>query len=230
MIRQALARLGQMIPLPPLPRWLKFALVIAVVASWLPFALIARTRAVRSEVPRPVVFLDMDRQPKFRPQDPNAMFADARAMRPQPAGTVARGQLRADDRLYTGQENGEWITDYPLNVDERFVRRGQERFNIYCATCHGLTGAGNGPTHQRAVKLGEPKWIPPTSLLSQPVRERPNGHLFNTITHGIRNMPPYAAQIEVPDRWAIVAYVRALQLSRDAGLEDVPAEQRATLK
>lgn len=217
-------------PRPQLPRWIVYAVLIAVVASWLPLAFIARARSVRENTTRLQIIQDMDNQPRLNPQAANPIFADGRAMRPDVPGTVARGQLRDDDHLYRGKVNGEWATELPMPVTSSLVARGQDRFAIYCSPCHGLNGAGQGPVHQRAVKLGEPRWVPPTSLLSEQVRQRPNGHLFNTITNGIRNMAAYGPQIPPADRWAIIAYVRALQLSRDTGLNDVPADERDRLK
>jgi mono/diheme cytochrome c family protein len=215
---------------PRLPRWIVYTIAVAVVASWLPFALVARTRSVRSDDSKVYIFQDMANQPRYNPQAPGRIFADGRAMRPNVPGTVARGQLWDDDRYYRGQVKGEWVKDNPADVTEALVRRGQERFNIFCATCHGLAGAGDGPTHQRAVKLGEPKWVPPTSLVSQQVRERADGHIFNTITNGIRTMPAYGPQVPAEDRWAIVSYVRALQLSRNASVNDVPSDERDRLR
>lgn len=216
--------------LPRLPRWIVYTLLIAIVASWLPLALVARARAVRSDQPRIHIIQDMDNQPRYNPQAASTLFADGRAMRPEIPGTVARGELHEDDALYRGKKGDDWVTEIPLPVTEPFVRRGQERFAIYCSPCHGLNGAGTGPVHQRAVNLGEPKWVPPTSLLSEQVLQRPDGHLFNTITNGIRNMAPYGPQIPTSDRWAIVAYIRALQLSRNAGIEDVPPQERGRLR
>ncbi|HOJ72564.1 MAG TPA: cytochrome c [Phycisphaerae bacterium] len=215
---------------PQVPRWIIYVVLIAVVLSWLPLALIVRARAVRSDETRVQIFQDMDNQPRYNPQAPSAVFADGRAMRPEIPGTVARGQLQDDERIYRGQVNGEWVTEIPLPVTEAFVRRGQERYAIFCSPCHGLNGEGTGPIHQRATNRGEPRWIPPTSLLSSQVRERPAGHIFNTITNGIRNMAGYGSQIVPEDRWAIVAYVQALQLSRDASVQDVPANERDRLR
>ena len=215
---------------PQLPRWIMYTLAIAVVLSWMPLALIARARAVRSDEPKIHLVQDMAKQPRCNPQAPSPIFADGRAMRPNVPGTVARGQLRADDHLYRGRVDGDWAQYNALAITEALVRHGQQRFGIYCATCHGLAGAGDGPTHQRAVKLGEPKWVPPTSLTSQQVREREDGHIFNTITNGIRNMPAYGPQIPTEDRWAIVAYVRTLQLSRDVSIDEVPPSERDRLR
>lgn len=215
---------------PQIPRWIVYAAVIAVVLSWLPFALITRARAHRSGDTRIAIFQDMDNQPRYNTQARSTIFADGRAMRPEIAGTIARGKLNENDALYRGRAGEDFVTEIPLPVTEQLVRRGQERFTIYCSPCHGLNGAGTGPIHQRAVKLGEPKWVPPTSLLSEQVRERPVGHIFNTITHGIRNMAAYGPQIAPEDRWAIVAYIQALQLSRNAGIEDVPPQERDRLR
>jgi len=104
------------------------------------------------------------------------------------------------------------------------MRRGQQQYNIYCAACHGLAGEGDGLVARRAQELQQGTWLPPTSLHSEPVRLQPVGQLFHTISHGVRKMPPYAAQISVPDRWAIVLYIRALQRTQNAKPEDVPSE------
>lgn len=227
--------------LPPMPFWVKAALLIFVVGSWVPLALVARARSVTSKVPQVHIFQDMDHQPRFLAQSVNTAFADRRAMRPPVEGTVAQGHLELDKTYNTGlvalkNEQGEPVTDYVkqipdrVTVDVAFIQHGQARFNIYCAPCHGYDGGGEGIVSRRALELQEPKWIPPTSLHSDTVVERPDGHIFNTITNGIRNMPSYKSQIPVRDRWAIVAYVRALQRSQHASLEDVPEEARSTLR
>ena len=133
---------------------------------------------------------------------------------------MAQGQNRDSDPFFRGQVDGDtlFVTDYPLDVTADLLDRGQERYNIYCAPCHGVSGNGNGPVNARAASLAEGTWTPPTDLASQTVVDRPVGHLYNTIAKGIRNMPSYGAQIDPKDRWAIVAYVRALQLSRNAGV------------
>lgn len=204
--------------------------LILFLLSLLPFALIARARAQRSDRPRVHLILDMDNQPKFKPQQANPLFADGRAMRPKVAGTVARGDLELDDHLCRGIENGQWAETFPIRVDERLLRRGRERFDIFCAPCHGVSGYGDGMVSRRADELQEGKWVPPTSLHADAVRQRPPGHLYNTIVNGIRNMPPYGHQIGVEDRWAIVAYVRALQRSQNARPEDAPEEARRLLR
>ncbi len=161
------------------------------------------------------------------------------------------GNLNVDEHFYLGyrvrqvlereQEEGggkdepEYYTTLPPRVLERsreLMDRGQGRFNVYCATCHGLVGDGNGMTSLRAREQIErnPDWVTPTSIHAAAIRRQPVGKLFNTITHGAGKMPAYAAQIPVEDRWAIVLYVRALQRSRNASIEDVPNDVRPQLR
>jgi mono/diheme cytochrome c family protein len=207
---------------------MRIAPIVAVAVALVPPLLVARARVVKSRQPRIHLVPDMDNQPKVRTQQYNPLFADRRAMRRPPAGTVARGDLQEDDHLYRGRVANDWATTFPMPVTEAMMRRGQERFNIYCAPCHGLDGAGRGPVAARAEQIGGP-WVPPLSYHQAQVRDRPHGHIFNTITNGIRTMPAYGPQIPAADRWAIVAYVRALQRSQDARLEDVPEEYREAL-
>lgn len=211
-------------------RWLFLTVVLLVVVSWVPLALIAYMRSTTSRKPAFHVVFDMDNQEKFKPQQMNAMFADLRAMRPQVPGTIARGQLMEDAHLYEGKVNGEWAKTFPIEVTETVMGRGRERFGVFCAPCHGLSGDGAGMVSVRAEELREGSWVPPTALFSQTVLERPVGHLFNTITNGIRNMPAYGKQVDVMDRWAIVAYVLALQRSHGASVNDVPADVRPSLR
>jgi mono/diheme cytochrome c family protein len=213
-----------------IPRWLTYLVVVTVVLSWVPLALIARARQVKSAKPRIQVVPDMDNQPKFGPQSRNRLFADRRAMRPPVEGTVARGALREDDGLYRGAAGGVWIEQMPVPLTDQLLRRGRERYDIYCSPCHGLSGYGDGMIAKRADALQEGTWTPPASSHSELVRGRPVGHLYNTITNGIRNMPAYGPQITVEDRWAVVAYLRALQRSQSATVEDVPPELRAQLR
>jgi mono/diheme cytochrome c family protein len=165
---------------------------------------------------------DMHDQPKYEPYEKSDFFTDGRAMRPQVEGTVARGQLREDARLYTGKEGAAFVAAIPLPVDEALVRRGQERFGIYCTPCHGLRGLGNGMVVQRGYRT-------PASFHDARLKAQPDGYFFDVITHGFGAMPDYAAQVPVRDRWAIVAYIRALQLSQSATLADVPEAERARL-
>jgi len=213
-----------------IPRWLTYLVVVLVVLSWVPLALIARARQVKSTAPRIHVVPDMDNQPKFGPQSRNRLFADRRAMRPPVEGTVARGALREDDGLFRGAVGEAWLDQIPVPVTDQLVQRGRARYDIYCSPCHGLAGYGDGMVAKRADALQEGTWTPPASLHSELVRSRPVGHLYNTITNGVRSMPAYAPQVAVEDRWAIVAYVRALQRSQRATVGDVPPELRAQLR
>jgi mono/diheme cytochrome c family protein len=117
-----------------------------------------------------------------------------------------------------------------VTVDARLLARGHERYAVFCAPCHGLSGHGDGMVARRADRLQQGTWTPPSSFHVEPVSARPVGHLFNTITNGIRTMPAYGSQVGVADRWAIVAYVRALQRSQRASIDDVPPELRSTVR
>lgn len=213
-----------------LPRWLTYSLAVVVALSWVPLAIIARARVTTSPKPRIHVVPDMDNQPKFKAQARNLLFADLRSMRPDVPGTVARGELDEDDALDRGQRGDQWVTTIPVPVTDALLARGRQRFDIYCSPCHGLAGYGDGMVAKRAEALQEGTWTPPSSFHTDLVRSRPVGHLFNTITHGIRNMPAYGPQIPVADRWAIVSYVRALQRSQNATIDDVPPQLRAQLR
>jgi len=161
-------------------------------------------------------------QPRYKPLGKSDFFADNRQARPPVEGTVARGMLRADSRLYAGKEGNALVSVFPLPVTRPLLERGRQRYNIFCAPCHDRTGAGNGMVVQRGYRQ-------PPSFHIDRLREQPVGHFFDVITNGLGAMPDYAAQISVEDRWAIVAYVRALQLSQGARVADVPPESRAEL-
>jgi len=206
-----------------MPKMIITIALLLLTAAAIPPALIAQARAVRSKKPRIHLIQDMDNQPRFEAQHANALFADGRAMRPPVAGTVARGELRADDHLYRGISGGEWATTFPATIDVtmQLMERGRQRFNIYCQPCHGAAGYGDGIVNKRAMEwlnLGTngTTWVAPKSIHEQQIREQPVGQIFNSITNGVRNMPPYGPQIPVADRWAIVAYVKALQRSQNA--------------
>lgn len=224
------------------PFWIISIGVIGVTASFLPLALAIRARSVTSTEPRIHIMQDMASQTKYKEQAHSLVFADGRADRLPVVGTVSQGNLAEDDHYYRGY-NRTWnaqagkyeitfLSGFPsqVKVDEAFIRHGRERYNIYCLPCHGADGSGNGPISQRAAELGEATWVQPSNLTDADRRNRSEGHLFNTITNGIRNMPGYAAQIPVQDRWAIVAYVRALQLSQYAPASVVPAEKIGTIR
>jgi mono/diheme cytochrome c family protein len=166
---------------------------------------------------------DMHDQPKYIPLRESTFFGDARSARPRVEGTVARGELHEDQLLYTGRLNGSDATVFPFPVDGRVMARGQERFNIYCSPCHGRTGAGDGMIVRRGYRR------PPDYTIDR-LRDAPVGHYFDVITNGFGAMPDYAAQVSPEDRWAIVAYIRALQLSGHASITDVPAADRGRLQ
>ncbi len=209
---------------------------ILIVLGSVPFGLAAMARAVPSDRTRIHLIQDMDNQPKFRAQHANALFADGRAMRPPVVGTVARGRLEADDHYDRGVVDDGWATTFPpqVNVNLDLILRGQGRFNIYCTPCHGYAGYGDGMVNQRAMELvnvgrNGTTWAQPKNMHEQLIREQPLGQTFNTITNGVRTMSGYAAQIPTEDRWAIVAYVKALQRSQAADLKDLPPDQRSDL-
>ncbi len=165
----------------------------------------------------------MHDQPKYIPLRQSGFFGDARSARPFVAGTVARRHLREDSLLYTGKVNGADATVFPFPVDEKVMSRGRERFDIYCSPCHGRTGLGDGMVVRRGYRR-------PPSYLDERLRNAPVGHFFDVMTNGFGAMPDYAEQIKVEDRWAIAAYIRALQLSGHATLADVPPADREKLR
>lgn len=171
------------------------------------------------------IFPDMDRQPRYKPQSESAFFADGRTDRPLPARVVARGDLRADRHLAEGRDAaGEFARGFPesLTVDYTFLARGRENYNIYCGPCHGGAGDGRGIV----TAYG---WGTPVSLHSDLYRQMSEGELFHVITYGRNTMYPYADKLVPELRWAVVAYVRALQRAQHAQLSDVPAAHRAQL-
>jgi len=216
-----------------MPRSVFYILLVMVALSLIPMGMIYKSLHSEKSSPRIQVVYDMDQQYKAKSQTTNEFFADGVSMRAAPKGTVARNHLYADDAFALGFEQAGadtvFIEEFPVPVTMEMVTRGRERFDIFCATCHGASGNGNGLVHVRAASLGEGTWTPPTDLTSETVSERPVGHIYNTIKNGIRNMPAYGSQIDPEDRWAITAYVRALQLSRNATFDDVPAADRAAL-
>ena len=162
---------------------------------------------------------DMHDQPRYGPMRETSFFTDARSARPMVEGTVARGHLRDDELLYTGMANGQPAAVFPFPVDARVMARGRERFDVFCSPCHGRTGQGDGMVVLRGYRR-------PPSMHTDRLRSAPAGHFFDVITNGFGAMPDYATQVRVEDRWAIVAYLRALQLSGHATLTDVPPSER----
>jgi mono/diheme cytochrome c family protein len=187
-------------------------------------------------------------QPRYEPLEASDFFDDGRSARPHIEGTIARGQLRDDETLYTGKTDGKLALQIPDSAfrllyeghPERFankpydelqgvelrralVERGRRRFDIYCSVCHGRTGTGDGMIVRRGFRK------PPSYHIDR-LRDAPAGHFFDVVTRGFGAMPSFANRIDVDDRWAIVAYLRALQLSRNARVEDVPAEELEELE
>lgn len=165
---------------------------------------------------------DMHDAPRYKPLRASDFFADGRSARNLPAGTVARGWLREDDALYTGKVNGQLVDEFPFPIGRAELERGQNRFNIYCTPCHGRLGDGNGMVVQRGLRQA-------ASYHNDRLRAEKVGYFFDVVTNGFGAMQGYAEQVPVRDRWLIVAYVRALQLSQHATLNDVPADKRADL-
>ena len=162
-------------------------------------------------------------QPRYEPLEASEFFADGMSARPPVPGTVARGQLRLDEHMYTGKVNGELATSVPFEVDEAFLRRGRERFDIYCSPCHDRLGRRNGIVVQRGMNTMRRL---PSSFHQQRLLDAPVGHFFEVMTDGFGAMYNSASRVSVRDRWAIAAYIRVLQLSQHIRLEDLPAEDR----
>jgi len=165
---------------------------------------------------------DMHDQPKFKPYAKNDFFADQRSARPLIEGTVARGHLNDDALLATGKVEGQPATVFPFEITPAVMARGRERYDIFCAPCHSRTGAGDGMIVRRGYRK------PPT-FHEDRLRQAAPGYVFDVISKGFGAMPDYAGQIPVADRWAIVAYLKALQRSQQATLDDVPPAERARL-
>jgi mono/diheme cytochrome c family protein len=180
---------------------------------------------------------DMQNQPKYRPYRQSTFFKDGESGRQPIEGTVARGHLKDDVQFYTGKTTGSASTaqsdatsefqgftnSFPREVTEETLKRGEERYNIYCSVCHDRSGYGEGMVVRRGYKK------PPT-FHSDRLRQAPVGYLFDVITNGFGAMPDYAAQIQPKDRWAIVAYLRALQLSQNTNVDALSAEERKKLE
>ena len=162
-------------------------------------------------------------QAKTDPLEASDFFPDGAASRPLPPQTVARGQLREDEAFYRGMIGTNLLAAFPYPVSAAMLERGQQRYEIYCAVCHGRTGEGRGMIVQRGFPA-------PPSLHIDRLHEAPVGHLYDVITRGYGVMYSYASRIDPADRWSIAAYIRALQLSRRATIEDVPPEPRAKLE
>lgn len=165
---------------------------------------------------------DMHDQPRYKTYAASELFADGRSARPRVEGTVARGQLHADEQLHSGRVAGAFAEAFPFAVDEATLRRGRGRYAIFCVPCHGSTGEGDGMVVRRGYKK-------PAPFSGERFRTLPPGYLFDVVTRGFGAMPDYAWQISPEDRWAIVAYLGALQLSQRAMLADIPEAERRRL-
>ena len=165
---------------------------------------------------------DMHDAPRYEVYEANAGFADNRASRTAPAGTVARGLLREDEALNTGKVDGQLVDAVPFAMTHADLRRGQERYTIYCTPCHGQLGDGNGMVVQRGLRQA-------ATYHQDRLRQERIGYFFDVATNGFGAMQGYAEQVPVRDRWLIAAYIRALQLSQNASVNDVPADRRGEL-
>ncbi|MFY8215300.1 MAG: c-type cytochrome [Chthoniobacterales bacterium] len=218
-----------------------FGLLVITVVS------IAGFRGQKFKAPPIEIFPDMDHQPKVKAQKPSGFFADGSATRPPIAATVPLGYVMpqgsadlaetakafgpyenivfsgAPDYVNTGKMGDRWGTGLPFEATAAVMARGKERYTINCAVCHGATGAGNGITSKYGL-------VGIANLNQARIREMSDGEIFNTITHGKNTMMGYGHNIQVPDRWAIVAYVRAIQRSQGSAIDDVPASERAQLE
>ena len=161
-------------------------------------------------------------QPRYDPLEASGFFADGMSARPRVAGTVARGEMTSDPFFDSGKRNGQIADGFPMPVTIELVNRGHERYDIFCAQCHGRVGDGNGMIPSRGYRR-------PPSFHTETIRNRTTGHYFDVMTNGFGAMPPYRNQVSPQDRWAIVAYIRALQLSQNATVADVPPADRAHL-
>ena len=199
--------------------YLVLALVVVGTVSILGF------RGSNATKPPLEVFPDMDHQAKYKPQAASPFFADGRADRPLPAGVVARGNLRADDHLYEGKAaNGSFAAGFPasITIDAKLLERGKDRYAIFCLPCHGATGDGNGIT--KSYGMGATPTYHDARL-----RNMAEGEIYNTIIHGKGNMLSYADKLSAEERWAVIAYVRALQRAHNGTINDVPASHKSEL-
>ena len=162
-------------------------------------------------------------QPRYKPLARSEFFNDERSARPLVEGTVARGQLESDEHFYTGKVNGKLVDSFPFPITKQVLQRGEERFNVFCSPCHDRLGTGQGMVVRRGYRA------PPSYHIDR-LRAAPAGYFFDIISHGFGVMPDYAQQVPPRDRWAIVAYIHALQLSQNAKVADVPEAARQTLE
>jgi hypothetical protein len=165
---------------------------------------------------------DMHDQPRYEPLESNAFFNDGRASRPRVEGTVARGHLKTDAHLFTGKVGGQLVRTFPFPVTDSVMVRGEECFNIFCTPCHDKLGNGNGLVVQRGMRQ-------PPSFHIERLRNEPVGHFYDVITNGLGSMYGYSGRLKPEDRWAVVAYIRALQLSQNISIDAVSEQARQKL-
>jgi hypothetical protein len=165
----------------------------------------------------------MHNQPKYRPLRGAAFFADGSSARPLVEGTVARGTLQEDAAFFTGKTGNTPVKELPVAVDERLLSRGQDRYNVFCTPCHDAAGTGRGMVVQRGYRQ-------PPSFHDERLRTADAGYFFDVMTNGFGAMPDYRAQLPARDRWAVVAYIRALQLSQHADKADIPGGDPLTAR
>jgi mono/diheme cytochrome c family protein len=166
---------------------------------------------------------DMYDQQRFEVFEPSTFFPDGNSSRPLPAGTVQYGDVRTDTLYYTGRVNGAYSTEFPYPVTRAMIERGRQKYEAFCIPCHGITGNGNGMVAQRGA-------IQVPNLHEQRLRDAQAGYIFDIISNGIGRMYGYGDRVQIPDRWAIVAYIRVLQTSYNANINDVPPEQRGNIQ
>jgi len=219
-----------------MPKMILGFIIISASLSLVPLAFIAKARASTSDKPHIHIIPNMDFQPKAGAQDGFDIFADGRSAQPYVDGTVARGaeNLKESDHFYRGLVGGDWAQAFPeeIPLDMRTMKRGQNRYNIYCAPCHGQSGDGQGVVNSRAeaVRTADSTWVQPSNMLEAQFVKLPHGQIFNTISYGIRTMPGYRAQIPEADRWAIIFYVRALQRAECESASNIEAGKRGAIK
>jgi len=163
-------------------------------------------------------------QPRYDTFEESSFFPDHRSARPLPIGVIARGFLNEDEHLYTGRINGQLATTFPFDITPDVVARGHDRYSIFCTPCHDQLGTGNGMAVRRGFRRGPP------SFHIDRLREAPPGHFFDVISNGFGAMNDYAAEIKPRDRWAIAAYIRVLQFSQNANIQDLPPQDRQELE
>jgi mono/diheme cytochrome c family protein len=181
------------------------------------------SRHQTSEKPPVHLQQNMMNQPKVKPQAESRYFADGLAMLEPVEGTVARGWLRQDSAYFFGKLDGKPVKKAPVSLTLERLQRGRQRFDIYCSPCHGRVGDGKSIMVMKGM-------LPPPSFHEQRLIDAEDGYLYDVITNGLRNMPPYKYQVPVDDRWAIIGYVRALQRSHRATIDEIPPAERPALQ